>query len=148
MRFFGHHLSSLSFLSQKRSHPRLSRGSHYLSRHGPYITDEQLKERATTGVLPDTGVKAKPVPSSRYFNLFYLKQAILLAQRGYRLTGRNTHKIDHGQIVGGGYLLGGTQYVKAQISFVVICKKGVVITAYPKITPCKIDLQSYPSPYW
>lgn len=147
MRFFGHHLSLLPSLSNGRSCLYFSRGSHYLSRHGPYITDEQLKERATTGVLPDTGVKAKPVSASRYFHLFYLRQAIILAQRGYRLTGQNTHKIDHGRVVGDGYLLGGIQYIKAKQSIVIICNKGVVITAYPKITPCTTSPQSFPNPY-
>ena len=142
MRLFGHRFSSLLSLSYRRAHPCLSRGSHYFSRHGPYITDEQLKERATTGVLPDTGVKAKPVSASRYFHLFYLRQAIILAQQAYRLTGQNTHKIDHGRVVGGGYLLGGIQYIKANQSIVIICNKGVVITAYPKITPCTTSPQS------
>ncbi|MCL1124555.1 DUF637 domain-containing protein [Shewanella surugensis] len=57
--------------------------SHTLTRHGPHVTDEHLKLRATTGRLPDTGKRVDvPAISSKFNDKESLLEATELVAPG------------------------------------------------------------------
>jgi len=120
-------------------------GGHFVSRHGEQLTDQQLIDRATKGILPDMPAGTytpRPSDATRWASNTDMAEAITQAEKLYladpakynKLQGKVT--FDMGRIVGDGYTSGTAQHMGASTVTVVFKPStGKPSTAYPVIDP-------------
>jgi len=107
--------------------------SHAMERHGPITTMAQHTKRAKNGVSPD-GVRGNPTHSGRWNSYYSLLQAVETAKQMWDSEGLKKKKcyvFKFDKIIGVVVKQLTDEREKSQIAFVVINKKGQVITAFP-----------------
>jgi RHS repeat-associated protein len=108
--------------------------AHYLARHGPQVTFDQLFTRATTGITPE-GLQGPIVNSSAFFNNQIMLNAIQRAQTIYSNTGVSNFQFNLGVPVGYGILRGGTGLVSTTNVQAIFNRSGQLITLFPYLNP-------------
>jgi hypothetical protein len=107
-------------------------GAHYLSRHGAGTTLAQQETRALTGLTPDGVLQKTAQDASRFLSHQLQLQSIQRAQTIFNQTGNNVVKFNMGQIVGEGYLRGGSSVIQSS-DVRAIFKGGNLITIFPLV---------------
>lgn len=107
--------------------------SHAMERHGPVTTITQHIKRAKNGVSPD-GILGNPVHSGRWNSFYSLLQAVETSIQMWEDEGikkKKCYVFKFDKSIGEVVKQLTDEREKSQIAFVVINKKGQVITAFP-----------------
>jgi len=113
--------------------------SHFFERHGPVLNEQDILERSKSGEICFSGVKGKPVSSSRWLTHKDLLRAIDSAldhwEKGARPKG-GSFNFEFEYPIGEGYPKGGGALVRTRFARVIVKMEGV-ITAFPVLEPSK-----------
>ena len=110
----------------------LDANSHFVSRHGPQVTRDQLLERALYGILPDGG-QEKPSAASRFYDWESMEAAVREGLAYHRLKGDTNFTIDFETAIGEGYRKLSTVLLTTQTVRFRFRSDGTLITAYPDV---------------
>ncbi|GIW98761.1 MAG: hypothetical protein KatS3mg111_2094 [Pirellulaceae bacterium] len=111
------------------------RNGHFLTRHSPMVTLDDLYRRATQGILPD-GTKSFKTNATRFLRYTDMQEAIDKAIRSYRAsgqTGPGSVVIDMLRDVGEGYYKGSGIYGRTRVVVVRFNELGQPYTAFPRL---------------
>jgi hypothetical protein len=109
--------------------------SHFVSRHGPQVTREQLLERALYGIRPD-GTVGEPTAASRFHDWESMERAVRAGLAAYESSPSERIRIVFDQVMGEGYDKGSRVLVESRaVSFVF--EDGTLISAFPYVRGVK-----------
>ena len=109
------------------SHPN----AHFFSRHGAQTTLAQQQVRATTGMTPD-GVAGRIVDAGRFLTHRAQLRALERALTIFKQTGKRVFEFRMDEIIGEGFLRGGTAYAETS-KVLAVFRDGKLLTLYPKL---------------
>lgn len=111
--------------------------SHFFERHGPVLNEEDIIERSKNGNIAFSGVRGRPVDSSKWITHRDLLRAIESAldhwEKGARPKG-GSFNFEFEHPIGEGFPKGQEMLVRTRFARVIV-KKGLVITAFPVLEP-------------
>lgn len=118
-------------------------GGHFVSRHGAQLTDQQLIDRATKGILPDmpnAAPERRFVDATRWNSSSDMAEAMTRAEAMYQanpsLYKDGVVSFDMGRVVGDGYTKVTAQHLGARVVEVRFnTATGKPYTAFPVIDP-------------
>ncbi len=106
--------------------------SHFVSRHGPQVTREQLLDRSLHGTLPGGG-QGRPSAASRFYGWESMEAAVRDGLAYHQLKGDTNFTIEYDTAVGEGYLRLSTVLVTTRTVRFRFESDGTLITAYPDV---------------
>lgn len=111
--------------------------SHFFERHGPVLNLEDIVERSKNGNITFSGVRGKPVSSSRWLThkdlLLAIESALDHWAKGVRPKG-GSFNFEFEHPIGEGFSKDQQELVRTRFARVIV-NKGLVVTAFPVLEP-------------